>query len=205
MPNPVTGDRVEFLNSPLHGARGPLVFRTHLAPSSIGAPLHSHRRTQEFLRVESGVLTVDVGGVSRSLAAGDAVSLRAGAPHALRNESDETTTFVATLSAGQDFEKLLRTFYGLAGEGRTDRAGLPRDPRELAMALEYGDASLGAAGGNLQRVLNVALAALGRAIGLEFALARFWPDALDEAAPHDAINDRPASRTARAQLRNAQT
>jgi transcriptional regulator with XRE-family HTH domain len=63
-----------------------------LRPGRLGEP--AAHAGEEWVYVLSGAIDVDVNGNSCSLAAGDAVHLRADLPHALRNPNDEDATVI---------------------------------------------------------------------------------------------------------------
>jgi mannose-6-phosphate isomerase-like protein (cupin superfamily) len=177
--NPLTGDRLEFLCSPLHGDAGPLIFRCTLAPHAKGSPLHLHRTIAESFVVERGQLAMEIGGAgqTRNLDAGESVAVAPGQLHGFRNLLNEPTVFVSTVTPGAQFEKFLRAMYGLAADGRTNADGMPSDPRALALTLHYADLVLPAAPRAVQGAIVGGLAQLGRLAGIERAFDRYWPDA----------------------------
>jgi quercetin dioxygenase-like cupin family protein len=163
--NPVTGDRVEFLASPLLDSHAELTYRCTLAPHAAGSPAHVHRALTETFTVEQGSLLLSLGKVRRVLAPGETVRVDPGIAHAFRNASPQPVTFCSRVTPGDGFERFLRGMYGLAASGRTDAAGLPRDPRLLALLLEYADLRLAGVPDLLQRPLLGALGWVGRATG----------------------------------------
>lgn len=177
--NPVTGDHIVFLSSPLHGDDGPLVFRCMLAPNAKGSPLHFHRTITETFEVEQGVLDMEIGaaGARRTVFAGERVDLPPGAAHSFRNPLAEPVVFVSTATPGAAFEKFLRAMYGLAADGRTNGDGMPTDPRALALTLHYADLVLPSVPTAAQGVLVGALTGLARLTRLERDFDRYWPDA----------------------------
>jgi mannose-6-phosphate isomerase-like protein (cupin superfamily) len=177
--NPVTGDRVEFLASPLHGDTGPLVFRCTIGPNGKGSPLHLHRTIAETFEVERGLLAMEFGaaGRTRTLFAGERVEIAPGEAHSFRNPLGEATVFVSTATPGAQFEKFLRAMYGLAADGRTNSDGMPTDPRALALTLHYADLVLPVAPRALQGAVIGGLTQLGRLMGVERAFDRYWPEA----------------------------
>lgn len=186
--NPVTGDRIEFLASPLHGDPGPLIFRCALAPKSKGSPLHLHRTIAETFEVERGLLEmeVDAADTSRTLFAGEKVTFSPGQAHGFRNPIAEPVVFVSTATPGVHFEKFLRAMYGLAADGRTNGDGMPTDPRALALTLHYADLVLPAVSRRVQGVLVGALTGLARMTMLERDFDRYWPDAASDGAARTA-------------------
>ena len=178
--NPVTGDRIEFLTSPLHGDPGPLVFRCTLAPNAKGSPLHFHRAIAETFEVEQGALEMEIGaaGAWRTMASGDRVALDPGEAHSFRNPLPQPTIFISTATPGTMFEKFLRSMYGLAADGRTNADGMPTDPRALALTLHYADLVIPAVPQGIQTVLVGMFGGLARLSRLERGFDRYWPDAV---------------------------
>lgn len=181
--NPVTGDRIEFVNSPLLGDDGPLEFRCELAPAAKGSPLHVHRTLRETFTVVSGVLVMDLGGANlRQLRVGERIEIAPGEAHGFRNALEEPTIFDASVSPGGGFEKFLRITYGLAADGATGADGAPRDPLALALVLQYADLTLHGAPAGIQAAAIAAFAWLGRKVGVEDRFSPFLPAARLEPA-----------------------
>lgn len=177
--NPITGDRIDFLSSPLHGDDGPLIFRCVLAPHAKGSPLHFHRTIAETFEVERGVLEMEIGaaGATRAMFVGERIDLEPGVAHSFRNPLAEPVVFVSTATPGVGFEKFLRAMYGLAADGRTNGDGMPTDPRALALTLHYADLVLPSVPNAAQGALVRALTGLARLTRLERDFDRYWPDA----------------------------
>jgi len=175
--NPVTGDRLEFLSSPLHGDAGPLEFLCELAPNSKGSPLHFHRTIAETFRVERGLLEMQIGeaGVYRTLFEGEQVAIAPGTLHSFRNPLNEKVTFVSSATPGKGFEKFLRAMYGLAADGQTNADGMPTDPRALALTLRYADLVVPNLPQGFQTLLVGTLVGLAKLTRLEEQFERYWP------------------------------
>lgn len=177
--NPVTGDKIEFLASPLYGDAGPLVFRCTLAPESKGSPLHLHRTIAETFEVEHGLLEMEIGAAraARTLFSGEQLRVAPGEAHSFRNRLSEPVVFLSTITPGAAFEKFLRAMYGLAADGRTNSDGMPTDPRALALTLHYAELVIPAVPRGVQNALVGALTGLARLSQLERDFARYWPEA----------------------------
>jgi mannose-6-phosphate isomerase-like protein (cupin superfamily) len=138
--NPVTGDAIVFLASPLSGEGDMLRFRCTLPPHGMGAPLHTHDTMTETFAVEDGLLEIDLGGgQTRLLGPGEDIAIAPGTPHGFRNPGDVPVTFVTTADPGEGLETFLRGMYALAAAGETDAPGMPRDPRALGELLHSGN------------------------------------------------------------------
>jgi len=152
--NPVTGDHIAFLASPLSGDGEMLRFRCTLPPHGAGAPLHVHDTMIETFAVEDGLLEIDLGGgVTRLLGPGEDIAIAPGTPHGFRNPGDAPVTFVTTADPGEGLETFLRGMYALAAAGETNAAGMPRDPRALGELLHSGNLVMPGIPRVLQRAL----------------------------------------------------
>jgi quercetin dioxygenase-like cupin family protein len=171
--NPVTGDQIAFLASPLAGEGDVLRFRCTLPPHGAGAPLHVHDTMTETFAVEAGVLEVDLGGgVTRLLTAGEDIAFAPGTPHGFRNPGDTPVTFVTTADPGEGLETFLRGMYALATAGETNAAGMPRDPRALGELLHSGNLVMPGIPRLLQRALLALLRIAARLTGADRRLER---------------------------------
>ena len=171
--NKVTGDRIVFLASPLMGEGDRLIFRGILPPHAAGAPLHTHDVMVETFTVEQGALEIDLGDRgTRLLQVGDEIVVQPGTPHGFRNPLDTETRFVTTATPGADLERFLRTIYGLANAGRTDRTGAPRNPVVMASVLARMDMALVGVSRSVQRGAIGVLDAVARITGVAADVAR---------------------------------
>ncbi|QMW22324.1 cupin domain-containing protein [Sandaracinobacteroides saxicola] len=173
--NPVTGDRLTLVQSVWRDGR-PLLFQTDLPPGAVGSPLHAHPTMEETFEVRAGTLVMEIGGKGRfrTLNAGDRVTVPAGTWHAFRNDSDEWTSFLSTTTRGVEFERFLLSMFALAGEGRCNAGGMPRNPLHLALLLGYADLVVPGVPVGLQRAIVGGLSALARGLGVERQLSRHW-------------------------------
>lgn len=171
--NPVTGDAIAFLASPLSGEGEMLRFRCTLPPHGAGAPLHAHDAMTESFAVEEGVLEIDLGGgQTRLLGPGEDITIAPGTQHGFRNAEDMPVVFVTTADRGEGLETFLRGMYALAAAGETDAAGMPRDPRVLGELLRSGDLVIPGIPRLLQRSLLALLRFAARLTGADRRLAR---------------------------------
>lgn len=172
--NEVTGDRIVFLASPLMGEGDRLIFRGILPPYAAGAPLHTHDEMVETFTVEQGALEIDLGEQGlRLLQVGDELVVQPGTPHGFRNPLDTETRFVTTATPGADLERFLRTMYGLANEGRTDRTGAPRNPLVMAAVLARMDMVMVGVSRALQRLAIGLLHGVARVTGVDADVAPY--------------------------------
>ncbi len=158
--NPVTGDRVTLHSPRPTQARDVLVFSTELPPGAAGSPPHRHARLTEVFEVLDGHVTFRIGKTDHVLAKGETVTTRPKTVHGFRNPSDAPAVLRCTVTPGAGFERFLRGMQAEAEAGRTNAAGLPRDPRHMARLLLDADFHFPALPMTFQRALFRALAAL---------------------------------------------
>ena len=165
--NATTGDRIEFVSSPLLGDGDTLVFRCTLPAGAIGAPMHVHDRMLEIFEVERGALEVDFGrGGKRLVGPGQRIEIAPGVRHGFRNPLDTETRFVSIASPGEGLESFLRTIYAMGSAGAPGGPSLPNDPRVMALALRHADLVFAVVLRPIYRTLVALLAWLGDRAGL---------------------------------------
>jgi mannose-6-phosphate isomerase-like protein (cupin superfamily) len=158
--NPVTRDVVTLHTPGPTAARDCLVFTTVLPAGAAGSPPHRHDRLTEVFEVLEGCVTFRVGKAEHVLGAGETVTVRPRTVHGFRNASAAPAVLRCTVAPGAEFEQFLRGMQAAAEAGRTNAAGLPRDPRRLARLLLDADFHFPGLPMTLQRALFRALAAL---------------------------------------------
>jgi mannose-6-phosphate isomerase-like protein (cupin superfamily) len=171
--NPVTGDMIAFLASPLSGEGEMLRFRCTLPPHGPGAPLHTHDTMTETFAVEDGVLEIALtDGETLLLRAGESIAIAPGTQHGFRNPGGAPVTFVTTADPGEGLETFLRGMYALAAAGETDAAGMPRDPRVLGELLHSGNLVIPGIPRLIQRAILTVLRLAARLTGADRRLRR---------------------------------
>lgn len=134
-------------------------------------PLHVHPCQEERIEVISGTLGSHVAGVERIHEAGEVVAAPAGSVHTVWNaggEEEEVHALVEFRPALRQ-ETVLETVTGLARDGKTNKAGVPKNPLRLALiAHDYEDELyLTQPPLFVQRVLFGVLAKVGRLFGYQ--------------------------------------
>ena len=140
---------------------------TRVRPGGAVSVAHRHRECTERFEVLEGELTVQLDGQTRTLTAGEQVTIAPGAAHHYANRSDEDVVFRFDVWPAARFEAMVVTLFALGVEGRTDDKGVP-SPLQMAVILdEYRDVmELVGPPRWLQRLAVPVLARLGRARGL---------------------------------------
>jgi quercetin dioxygenase-like cupin family protein len=140
---------------------------TRVRPGGAVSVVHRHRECTERFEVLEGELTLQLDGQTRSLLAGEQITIAPGVAHHYANTSDEDVVFRFDVWPAARFEAMVVTLFALGTEGKTDAKGAP-SPLQMAVILdEYGDVlELVGPPRLLQRVAIGVLARIGRARGL---------------------------------------
>src|SRR5215203_5099116 len=136
-------------------------------PGWTTGPDHVHPRQEERFEVLSGKLSLRVGGVERVHGAGEVIVAPAGAPHAAWNAGDDEVHVLVDFRPALRTETAFETLAGLARDGKTNRAGAPKNPLRLALILREFEHEIYFVRPPLavQRVILGALAFIGRLLG----------------------------------------
>jgi quercetin dioxygenase-like cupin family protein len=165
--NPATGLRTVFRET-AQTTGGEL-----LQVDWIGRPLwttgpdHVHPRQEERFEVLSGRLGLRAAGVERDHGTGDVIVVPAGVPHAAWNAGDQDVHVLVDFRPALRTEIAFETLAGLARDGMTTSAGIPRNPLRLALILrEFEDEiQFVRPPQALQRAILGPLARIGRGLG----------------------------------------
>lgn len=136
--NPVTGLRTVFRKTARETGGELLQVDWIGEPGWSTGPDHIHPRQEEQFEVISGKLGLRVEGIERIHGAGEVIVAAAGSAHAAWNASSDDEVHVLV-----DFRPALRTeiafetLAGLARDGKTNKAGAPRNPLLLALVLHH--------------------------------------------------------------------
>ena len=165
--NTVTGERAVVLRGEEDGAGESALVHLAVKPRGAVAGEHVHPRFQERFLVVSGRLGTRVGGVERTLGAGEELTAPAGTPHDWWNAGESDADVLVEISPPDPrFETLIATLFGLANAGKTNAKGMP-NPLQLALiAVEFADViRFTKPPAPVQRALFGALGAVARRCG----------------------------------------
>ena len=104
-----------------------------LDPQMPGPPAHVHPSAEESFEVIEGSLDVFRDGKWTTVRAGETATVPAGAPHTLRNASDEPTTIITRIRPAGRSEAFFRNMQSLIQEGKIKRLP-PKEPRSAIYA-----------------------------------------------------------------------
>jgi mannose-6-phosphate isomerase-like protein (cupin superfamily) len=139
--NPVSGDQLTFLTSSAETGGAMVKSMTELRPGSKGIPMHYHLTYTETFTVVKGKLDICVGGKQhhRVLEAGESVHVPLRTLHQFWNSSDELVVFTDEVRPGWRYEASMRVFYGLARDGKVNKAGVPTNLWEIALVTQLSE------------------------------------------------------------------
>ena len=139
MVNPVTRERFVWRHTAESTGGEFAEFDLFLGPGAKLAAAHAHPSQREDFRIERGaiVLRVDKEDEER-LEAGAERSIAPGTAHVWGQTGPDEAHVVIRLTPALRSEDFFETFCGLAGDGKANKKGLPRNPLQFAvMAHEF--------------------------------------------------------------------
>ena len=165
--NPVTGLRTVFRKTAQETSGELLQVDWIGSPGWTTGPDHVHPRQEERFEVLSGRLGLRVGGVERVHGVGDVIVVSAGSPHAAWNAGNDEVHVLVDFRPALRTERAFETLAGLARDGKTNGAGVPKNPLQLALILREFEEEIYFVRPPLvvQRVILGALAFIGRLLG----------------------------------------
>jgi len=140
---------------------------TRVRPGGGVSVVHRHPTLSERFEVLEGELTIRLGDETRTLSAGEQLTIPPGAVHHYANRSQADAVFRCDVWPAARFEAMVVTLFALAVEGKTDRKGAP-SPLQMAAILDEFDDVMEVVGPPraLQRLAIPLLARIARARGL---------------------------------------
>ena len=136
--NPVTGERIVFLETSRETDGEAVVFETFVQPDGFVAAAHVHPKQEERFEILSGTLGLKVG-EEIVASTGETVTIPAGTPHRFWNAGDEVARFRCEVRPALQFELLLETMFALAADGKTNEKGMPNPLRLAVIARAHFD------------------------------------------------------------------
>jgi mannose-6-phosphate isomerase-like protein (cupin superfamily) len=162
--NPASGERITFRQTSAD-TNGELLAIDLELPANRRVPggLHIHPKQEERFEVVAGTMRFRIGREKIVAGPGEVVVVPAGVKHDFANAGDEEALVRVEVRPALKMEKLFETAVGLAQQGRTMLAGIPR-PLDLALFVEeFEDEVQGAFPPRwLQRIVLAPLAWLAR-------------------------------------------
>ena len=137
--NPVTGEVSIVLETPHDNPQKRLVAELHLTPDAAVVGEHMHPAVEEVFEVLEGRLGYRLDGVEGQIGAGERIEVAAGRWHDWWNVAESETVCRVTVTPGDRFISMIRTLWGLAGDGLTNAKGMPSFLQLIAIGDEFSD------------------------------------------------------------------
>ena len=162
--NPSTGERIAFAKRSARTGGELLEFELALEPRPAAVPEHVHARQEEHIEVTSGAVLLRLGGKEQRLVTGAAMTLPAGVAHTLWNDGEEEARLLVQVRPALRTEIAIKTLFGLARDGKTNKHGSPNHLQGVLLAREY-ETFLGWPAVPIQKALLVLLVPVARLRG----------------------------------------
>ena len=164
--NPITGERIVFRKTSRETGGQAVVIETYVQPNGFVAAAHAHPDQEERFEVLSGEVGFRIGREKTVAGPGQRFVVPAGTPHKFWNAGDDVAHFVCEVRPALQFESLLETMFALAGDGKTNRKGMPNPFRLAVIANAHFDTvRLPFPPAVLQKIALALGAPLGRLLG----------------------------------------
>jgi quercetin dioxygenase-like cupin family protein len=137
--NPVTGERMTFLETAAETGGDRVVIELHADPGGSVAAAHVYPSQWETFEVVSGTLAAKVGRRTTEAGPGQTLGIAPGMPHTWWNAGDDELVFRCTVSPALQFESLIETMFSLAADGKTNKKGMPNPFRLAVIANAHFD------------------------------------------------------------------
>jgi quercetin dioxygenase-like cupin family protein len=164
--NPVTGERIVFRKTSRETGGQAVVIETFVQPNGFVAAAHVHPSQEERFEILRGSLGFKIDGKKLVAGPGQRLTVPAGTPHKFWNAGDDEAHFVCEVRPALQFESLIETMFALAGDGKTNRKGMPNPLRLAVIANAHFDTvQLPFPPAMLQRIGLALGAPMGRLLG----------------------------------------
>jgi quercetin dioxygenase-like cupin family protein len=172
--NPVTGERGIVIEGTDEIGGERIVAEVHVRPGGAVAGEHLHPDIEESFDVVRGTVGFRVDGRESTGGPGTSVTIPPGVWHDWWNAGEEEAVFRVEVSPGQRFEQMIRTLFGLALDGKTNRKGMPRPLQLAVIAHDFDDViQFRKPPRAVQKALFGALAPIGRIRGYRSIYPRY--------------------------------
>jgi quercetin dioxygenase-like cupin family protein len=135
--NPITKQRILFLQTGKDTAGRLLEMKASFEPHSLEPALHYHPFQEEDFTVLEGELTVKMAAQTIILKQGDTLHIAPGIDHAMWNDTGKKTVVNWQVRPAMNSEHLLENAAGLAKDGKVNKNGMPGILQVALMANKY--------------------------------------------------------------------
>jgi quercetin dioxygenase-like cupin family protein len=173
---------------------GLLEMEAYYQPGGHYPPEHYHPWQDEHFAVLTGQVQVRSAGKEQTYVAGQSFDIPRGTAHTFRNGGAEEAAVLWQVRPALKTQQFYETLWGLAADGKTNRAGIPSLLQMAVMLHDYADEFVLTSPPRLiQTIVFGLLAPLGRLFGYRGWYERYSSRAGD---PHAALPSRRHTATA---------
>src|SRR5687767_730935 len=177
--NPVTGERVTWIETAQSTGGELLAADLYVEPAAAVGLAHRHVRQEERFAVRSGTAGFEWAGEARTVNQGDEVTIPIGVAHRWWNAGQDELRVRMELRPALDTETFFETFFGLARDGKTT-AKTKGVPGLLQLAVLFRDLRDSCPQPVkpppwVQRSVFTMLAPIGRLVGRQAVYAKYSP------------------------------
>jgi len=137
--NPVTGEKVVFLQTGAETDGELLQLDLFVKPGGFAAAEHVHPHQAERFVVKSGSITLRIGGREQQLTAGSDVTVPSATPHIWGNSGAKDVHAVIEFRPAGRFDRYITSLFALAQAGKTSAKGMVNPIRYAVIDREYSD------------------------------------------------------------------
>ena len=137
--NPVTGERVVFLQTSEETGGELLQFELFVRPGGFVSGAHIHPHQRERILVETGTIRLQVEHEERDYGVGEEATIPPGVAHAWWNAGEEELHAVVEFRPAGRFEHFITSAFALAQAGKTDKRGNPNLLQGAVVLRKYSD------------------------------------------------------------------
>ena len=137
--NPKTGQDIRFIRTSKDTNGEILEMESTYRAHSKAPAAHYHPYQEEDFVVVTGEVTVSIRGQLKVLRQGDKLNIPPNTVHSMWNESDSVAVVNWKVQPAMNTEFLLEMVNGLAGDGKTNAAGMPNILQVALMVNNFTD------------------------------------------------------------------
>lgn len=164
--NPVTGERISFLQTGEETEGEQLRFDLFAEPGGFPTTEHIHPSQTEHFAVKAGKLRLQRQGEEKVYEEGEEATIPAGTPHMWWNTGESELQATVELRPAGRFASFITSLFALAQEGKTGDEGMPNLLQLAVLMDEYGDTIYPSKPPRpVQKLLFAILAPVGRWLG----------------------------------------
>jgi mannose-6-phosphate isomerase-like protein (cupin superfamily) len=135
--NPATGERIVFLRTAEETGGALLEMDDLWARADHQTPAHVHPAIEEQWEVIAGIVRFEIGGVARTIEAGETIVAPAGTPHTACNVGERPAHLRIRMRPALRWQEFVERLFALAGSSQSNERGMPGPGSLTALMREF--------------------------------------------------------------------